>query len=277
VFRLGFVMWLLRLLGFFLFLLVWTAGVRAEPAEEPSRGEIVRASLERLSERHEAAVEAAEEIYRRAVEQAAARGNQDVFLQRANVDYRQRMTATTEELLSELARVEPWVGDQLPLLEKIREAAQERLAHALAPYLTGKWHLVVNGEGELYLNGRLVVATDRAARLWDLSPDVRLKRGDFVVIRVQSPFVNRAFRTAFVGSDGRVIPVVAEDVRRFADLDPTTISREMARSGGAVADRGRMAQGGIDRWNGLGIDAAESDWIRLPTSGRWHVYAFIVP
>jgi len=249
----------------------------AEPDEEAARRDIIQVSLQRMSERYGAAVKAAEETYRRGIDQAAARGSQEAFLQRLNVDYRQRVTAATEELLQDLTRVEPWVGDQLPLLEKIREEARGRLEQALAPYLTGKWHLVVNGEGELYLNGRLVVATDRTARLWDLSPEVRLKRGDLVVFRVQSPYVNRSFRSAFVGIDGKVIPVVAEHVRRFADLDPTTLSRETARTGGTAADRGRMAQGGVDRWNALGIEAGESDWVRLPTSGRWYVYAFPVP
>ena len=145
----------------------------------------------------------------------------------------------------------------------------------------GRLRYVVKGDMEIYLNGRKIHVNSYDARphprkLQTTSPDVRLREGDIVAVRIRSRYVHRCLRMAFISEDEtRYLPLRRRDLRRVnKPISQITAADVLAST--EVARGGRQASGFRGAWEALKLPARESEGIWGPGKGRWYQYAFVV-
>ena len=116
----------------------------------------------------------------------------------------------------------------------------------------GRFYVVTKGEFTLFLNQREIS-----------SVQVALAEGDIVVVKIKSRFVFRAFRLAFMSSDGAfVLPFKREHFRVLSnDLPVTEIDAAMVRQLESHPPFGRPDREHQQAWLNLDLPAHESEWI----------------
>ena len=158
-----------------------------------------------------------------------------------------------------------------------------KAARRVAPMkpVDGRFRYVVKGDMEIYLNGKKIHVNSYDARphprkLQTNSPDVTLRAGDIVAVRIHSRYVHRCLRMAFISRDGkRYLPLRRRDLRRVNRPIPQITASDVSAAGES-AHGGRQASGFRGAWEALSLPAKESEWIWGPGKGQWYQYAFVV-
>ena len=148
-----------------------------------------------------------------------------------------------------------------------------RPPEALPPLpLSGSFFAVAKGQFELFLNGDHVPLSEFRSSVRQIKPD------DVVAVRVNSPWVDRAFRLAFVAEDGTAH--VAFTPNDFILVDDQTHVSQI-RLGNLPDTEIRAVYGKPDpnhqeAWDRLNLPAHESGWVWGPGKDQWFQYVAVV-
>jgi len=168
------------------------------------------------------------------------------------------------------------VTKRLEQLAEIEESTGGRVGRAKTGF-KGQLFLVINGKGNVYLNGHEIRFSNHR------SPVLRLNEGDILVMRIYSDWGNRGLRMAFVSTDSRVVlPFKAGHFRRMHGSDVTVIdgnaiarSTETMRLADSVSHskEGRPTR---QRWAELRLPENQTRWIFGPSKKVWYTYACVI-
>ena len=134
----------------------------------------------------------------------------------------------------------------------------------------GRFYMVVKGELLLYLDGKAIPFHS------NVSQEVSLAPGDVIVVRIYTTFVYRAFRMAFVSTDGRwIIPFTRAHFVKVEGEPQTIASAEVKRST-ENPKAGRPDPNFREIWSEMNLHADEAEWMWGAAAKQRYQYACAV-
>lgn len=136
--------------------------------------------------------------------------------------------------------------------------------------ISGRFHVAVKGDLQLYLNGRPVPLAG------GLSPEVSLAPGSILAVRINSAFVYRAVRLAFVSADGRWTNPFLRSHFRLVEGEPAAITAAMVERATEEPVVARPDPKTQQAWTDMNLHADEAQWMWGPKSKQSYQYACVV-
>lgn len=172
-------------------------------------------------------------------------------------------------------------GEATPL----RGGELQRAADSLQPRqppapdkLDGYFHVACKGSFELLVNGRPVFANPGQTLFAGTSGRVTLKDGDVVAVRVNSKYVYRAIRLAFIDVNRKWLwSARREDFRVLKGVDPANVNAASIVASNQLPEFGRVDwdSATVDRWDSL-IENDSSDWLWAGGKNEWAMFSAVV-